>query len=511
MNNVLNLYGRAWTFTEDKIPAVSFCDSTIRFAKILTPLNISHGCLSDDVLSHLVMQTALSPPKIREADSHSFPSKSDISILLFRAYPIPSSVLSLSVSDRTATLAAIAAVLSELGYYRKKALVLKDIMSALLPALVQARKDGAAEMGVHPAASLASLNAISRDPSSGFSSLIYDDAEQGMQAFLALVCQTFGILLQHNSPQSDDDPTIRQDSLSLSSELALRFAVFRLYGVQDLKIDVLRSCINICEALPDIAGALHYSASLLRTAGSGIAPGPESSNGFPAIDLDEQVRLANKISRTISAAQHLGLKHLEAEYWEEFLIRGMGVLSIRHSRTPTLHDRSELEDAGTIDGTKQKNPFIYNPFLESKSPATTEPMVVENEIATFEVILQNLYDFDVKIESIILESEGVKLDCPDHETTIGPYRIQTLHISVIPRGPGSLTITNCRVKIRGCRVRTFQIFSEPWALKAEVKGRSLQLLDAVKPFKHPQANDQTSKNKLTRPLSAPKAALLALK
>ncbi|KAL9130114.1 MAG: hypothetical protein Q9217_001630 [Psora testacea] len=514
INNATNLYGRAWSFTEDKIPAISFSHSTIRFAKLLTALNISHGYLNDDVLRHLVMHTALSPRVSIQFDLPSLLGKSDILALLLRAYPDPSSESSLSKTDRTETLAAIAALLSELGYHRKKALILKGILSTLLPALVQARKEGAAEMGVHPAASLVPLNATF-GVTSRFPSLSSDDVERGVQTFLTLVCHHFGIILQPSGSGSNQDLTNEYNSTSAllptgTSSSALELAILNGHGPQDLKIDILRSCINVCEALPDISGALQYSAALLRTAGSGIAPGPENTNSSPALAIEDQVRLANYVSRTLSAAQQLGLKHPEADYWDEFLIRGMGVMDTSEPHRLTPHAKSELELVEKVEGEKKKDPFIYNPFLRSNATATTEPVLVANEEVFFEVTLQNLYDFDLTIESIVLETEGVQLDCPHHTTVIGPYRTQTTHVSATPRGQGSLTVTSCRVKVRGCRVRTFSIYSEPWALKADVKGRNLQIPDMVKTAESAPTNGQTNKSKPTRRLACPKATSLAL-
>ncbi len=476
VNTIMNLYSRAWTFTEDKIPPLAFSHSTIRFAKLLTAINASHGYLKDGVLNHLVLNSNLPRRAKVSSDIASFPSKPEIVALLLRAYPPSSPGRSLSVADRTNILAALASVLSDLGHQRKKALVLKELLSTLLPALVQARKDGAAEMGVHPAASLASLTPMpGTSPATGLEA---PRSEQGLRDFLLLVCQSYGIVLP--SPNNSSKPTsshAAEDSILTVLQQASRNAS----GPQDLKIDILRSCINICEALPDLAGALQYSAELLRTAGSCLAPGPESSNGSPVLPIEEQVRLANNISRTLSAAQHLGLKHLEAEYWDEFLVRGIEVMEVSSSKNLISHAKSELEIVETIDSKKEKNPFIYNPFLKSNALAAAEPMLVAKEETLFRLILQNLYDFDLTIERIRIEAQGVAFECPVQSTIIGPYRTQTMILSGMPQGPGSLKIGGCTAKIRGCRERSFSIFSQPWTLREDAKGRNLQANAAPPP------------------------------
>lgn len=440
--------------------------------------------------------------------------------LLFRAYPQPLSESSLSIADHTTILAGIASVLSGLGYHRKKALILKELTSGLLPALVQARKDGAAEMGVHPAASLASLDATMRAIPRESIDAPHDDSEEGVRHLLSLVCQAYGIASQKLivTPSPNEGPTTRKGAdVSSSSVLtnaagttvtrALKQAYSKACGSQDLKIDILRSCINLCEALPDLDGALRYSTELLRTVGSSIAPGPDSSDGSPNLPIEEQVRLANNISRTLSAARHLGLKQPEAEYWDDFLVRGIETVEPNPSRILLPHAKSELEIVETIEAKKEKNPFIYNPFMKTKASGAAEPLLVAQDEAFFSVTLQNLYDFDIVIERIQLASDGVPFDCSPQATLIGPYRTQKIFLSGAPQSAGSLIINGCIVKIRGCRERSFPTFNEPWALKADVKGRHLQLKDEARPA---SAVSEPGKGKGPHPPKGPTAAKLAL-
>ena len=476
-NNILNLYSRAWTFTDDKLPPLAFSQSAIRFAKLLSVVHLSGGRLDDNVLQHLVLNTKLSKIEIEGPDAANISTKPELAALAFRAYPSPLPDSLLSTTDHTTILAGIASVLSELGYHRKKAIILKELLSTLLPALVQARKDGAAEMGVHPAASLASLNASVRATPSQNSSSASDDSEQGMRHFLSLLCHSYGILplepvvsLKHEGEdnQSTIPSTITIEANEAIIARAVQQALFNANGSRELKLEILRSCINVCEALPDLEGAIQYSAELLRTGGSGIAPGPDSSDGSPDLPIEEQVRLANNISRTLSAARHIGLQHPEADYWDEFLVRGIEVVETSRTRALVSHAKSELELVETIKAKKEKNPFIYNPFLKSPSTAA-EPLLVAQEEASFQVTVQNLYDFDVLVEHIKLLAQGVPLECSPETTLIGPYRTQTLLLSGTPQAAGSLSVIGCIAKVKGCRERMFPTFTEPWALKPASK------------------------------------------
>lgn len=516
-NNILNLYSRAWTFTDDKLPPLAFSQSAIRFAKLLSVVHLAAATLDDNVLRHLVLNTELSKARTESPDAASISTKPELAALAFRAYPSPLPDSLISTADQTTILAGIASVLSELGYHRKKAIVLKELISTLLPALVQARKDGAAEMGVHPAASLASLTGSVRlrATSSLNGSSASNDPEQGMRHLLSLVCQSYGILPLNpiiNIKNGGDD---NQSTITSSNQTEgygaiiarpIQQASINAIGSRELKLEILRSCINMCEALPDLEGALQFSADLLRTGGSGIAPGPDSSDGSPDLPIEEQIRLANNISRTLSAARHLGLHHPEADYWDEFLVRGIDIVETNQSRALVSHAKSELELVETIEAKKEKDPFIYNPFLKSASVAT-EPLLVAHEEAFFQVTVQNLFDFDVAVERIKLLSNGVPFECSPEPTLIGPYRTQTILLSGTPQKAGSLSIIGCNVKVKGCRERIFSTFTEPWALKLDTKGRYVSLAQKLRPSSTASA---PIKSKVPPP-KGPTATTLALK
>ena len=519
-NTVLNLYGRAWTFTEDKLPPLAYSQSAVRFAKLLSAVYLSHGQLDDALLKHLVLNVDLPTNEKSSAEANHFPTKGEIVEILFRGYPGFPSETSMTIADHTIVLAGIATVLSKLGYYRKKALVLRELMLSLLPALVQARKDGAAEMGVHPAASLASLNASTSALSVENSSVLSGDSEQGLRSFLSLVTRSYGIMpFASLSTFGAADATVQDGKFSrtphkpVQAELAeatasqaLRQAISKTSGSQDLKIDVLRSCINICEALPDLSGALQYSADLLRIAGSGAAPGPDSSDGTPDIAIDEQVRLVNNISRTLSATKQLGLESSEADYWDDFLIRGIEAMNAHNSRGLQSHAKAELELVSTINTQKEKNPFIYNPFLK-KTTSNKEHLLVAGEEAFFRVTLQNLYDFDVVVERVKLLSDGVPFEGDAQSTIIGPYRTQEIVLSGTPLSSGSLVIYGCLVKIKGCRERHFPTVIEPWSLKLGSKGMLSDLVDKTRPAFTVSELDKSK----AYGLKGPASATLALK
>ncbi|KAI9049565.1 hypothetical protein LZ554_006592 [Drepanopeziza brunnea f. sp. 'monogermtubi'] len=484
LDRILNIYTRATNNTGEAMPQFPFSETAIRFSKLLSAIHLARGTLNDDVLQLIVLDTpfktpaSLVPPRL-----YIQPTRTEIMTTLFRAFPASASPESLQLVDRTLVLSGIASVLGSLGLQRKKAMVIRELVAVIIPGLVQARIRGAADMGVHPAAGLSALiSANSNTNGAGGLDLGEGDVETGVDTFLCSLGQTYGVVSSTNNSNAND-PTYDSDESVVAR--ILHNASVRSFGGQILKMDVLRSCINISEALPDFHGVLKFTADLLRTAGSGVAPGPRSEDASPLMSREEQVRLATNISRTLSAARNLGVKDLQAEYWDEFLLRGVELDPLSPTRTPIPHTKSELPGATASSEAKEVNPFIYNPFLRTPDTAAADHLLVAGEGAIFRATLQNPYEFDVEIESIRLETEGAEFESSAQKTVIGPYRTQILTIPGTPKVAGKLRITGCLIRVRGCRERRFPIFDQPWSPQRELKIKTIGVAALFKPKDRP--------------------------
>jgi hypothetical protein len=386
-------------------------------------------------------------------------------------------------------------------------MVTRELVSVLIPGLVQARIKGAAEMGVHPAAGLAALSAVNGSTNgAGALDLGEGDVETGVDAFLGVLGQAYGVVASKSNPAEHDSI---DDSNEATIARIVQNASIRSFGSQNLKLDILRSCINFSEALPDFHGVLKFTADLLRTAGSGVAPGPRSENASPSMSREEQIRLATNISRTLGAAKNLGVKNLAAEYWDEFLVRGVELEALSPTRTPIPHTRNELPGASAVAASREVNPFIYNPFLRTPDTAAVDHLLVAGEGAAFKVTLQNPYDFDVEIESIKLESEGAEFESATQKTVIGPYRTQILTIFGTPKGSGQLKITGCIIRVKGCRERRFPVFEEPWSPRGEVKIKTIGIATLFKAKDRPTSVGSASITTASS-IIPPKATVLGL-
>ena len=480
---IQNLYSRAWTFSDDRIPQLSFSETGLRFSSLLMITARSGGDLRSTNVEQTVINASFETDSLLK-QAISSPTKAELVAFLFRSFPGTETDASLTIADRTSLLASMTAILSDLGAYHERAYLLKELVASLVPALVEARKRGAAEMGVHPAASLASLDAalVSARRTNALSAFGEDEA--GVQDFLNLVCRAYYIDIQvgidnHYHTERDDEQTkSTEDSKHLRpaervSQCIVQHAQSKISASSELKIDILRSCINVCEALPDLEGVLHFSVELLRASGSGIAPGPDDSNGASSLSIEDQLRLWNNISRTVGVARQLGLKNLEAEYWDDFLLRGIDVIPSASNR-PVSHDRRELDlvDQGSAD--IKQGLFLYNPFGQSNQNKAEKPLLVAGEQAVFRVTLQNLDDFDLEIESIRLTADNNSCTTDSQPVIVGPYRTQSFCLTARPSEDGVLIINGCMAKIRGCRERWFPLFDAPWSFKANVKSLQTQ-------------------------------------
>ncbi|CAI6329166.1 unnamed protein product [Periconia digitata] len=481
VNMILNIYTRAANFTGENLPPLAFSECVIRFSKLLAAMNLSAGYIDADALNHLVRNTPFrEKPRLSVPRLSVNPTRNDIANILFRALPGPLETSGMSATDRVVILAGVASVLSALELQRKKAVVMKEFITSLIPGLVQARKVGAAEMGVHPAAGLAALNMTSNSASgAGALALGEGEVENGIDEFLGLLGRIYGIPDTRNNIWSQSlTATANGDGAPLPSsasqgvvEEILRISSLRSFGSVGLKLDILRMCINFCEALPDFNGVIHFTALLLRLAGPGTAPKPNSTDVFVSLPREEQVRLFGNISRTVATARKLGLQHVDTEYWDDFLVRGLFIMEEPVSLRLTQHRPAELKSA---QGSKE-GPFIHNPWNKQAQSNEVDTTLVSNEEYRFVIALQNPYDFELEVDSLKIAAEGVEFVAHEEKFLLGPYRTQKFPIGGVARSSGTLEIIGCYIKVTGCKERLFPIFPDPWKPGRELKMKRIGL------------------------------------
>lgn len=475
LDRILALYSR---ISAEHLPVLPMSEAIIRFCRILAALHIAEGKLGGQSLDMMLFGTVPDKPLTTSPRPMITPPRTLIVNMLMRAFPGQGSEL-LTTPDRVTILSGIASVLGLLGYQRKKAMVIRELVSVVIGGLVEARTRGAAEVGIHPAAGLVALNNINGHSNGAVLQLAESDIEQGIDAFLELIMKTYGVVAYDMAVGSDlaedDDEPLDPNSDAACLRRIQKQSAARLYGMRQLKLNILRACINFSEALPDFAGVLKFSSDLMRTAGSGIAPGPRQEDAAPRISVEEQVRLVSNISKTHSLTERLGLGHMEAEYWDEFMLRGMKLEPQAITRTPIEHSKTELPGFSSSRTSQDVNPFIHNPFQKQPDKVAMVSNLVAGEAATFKLTLQNPYDVEIDIVSAKIATEGVEFESSAEQVLIGAYRTQSMRITGTPKASGSLRVTGALIRVRGCRERRFPIFTEPWSLETELKVKATGL------------------------------------
>ncbi|CAI7677812.1 unnamed protein product [Penicillium manginii] len=468
-NTILNLHNRAANITDEPLPQLVFSETVIRLSRLLVSARVRDGSLDDNALKHIVMNEPLVPLHQPELPRGTVVlRKTDIANFLFRALPL-SPGADLPATDYVPIIVGVVSVLNILDLPRKKAFVMRELLSVMIPTLVQARKIGAAEVGIHPAAGLASLsdtvfdvNALDVGPG---------NMESSLRLLLATIGEIYGVqpssfyewekrLSQSSSPGD-------YDSVAAIAERSFRHCVLDRYGDLNLKIDVLKACINCCEALPDFDGVLRFTVELMQTIRGDLML-DENYKVPPYLPQDEQIRLLNNIKRTVGAANRLGASDMAAEYWDDFLVRDVQLLALPAPRRPVRRSKTELQAVTTGSDKSKKDPFLYNPFAKPSSKAL-EMLAVMNEPASFRVTLQNPYEFEIEIEHLELEGEGLSFEAFAENITLPPLCMQEVIVLGTAHEDGNLDISNCVVKVRNCRKRKFPIFKSFWKPDPEVK------------------------------------------
>lgn len=433
-----------------ELPSLVVCEVTIRLSKLLAILLNANGLLDQAALAQIVESKSsgsnTSPAVIKSASvmGPTTLSKGAIADTLVTALPTGDDVL--TTSDHLVILAGIASVYALLGMDRKKAMTLKDLVVRLTTALNQARKLGAAEMGIHPAASLSAEN--------GADALLSSIQESaGMMNMVADLANIYGVQLIDVSNDFGEDSSSREQILRTRP---------RAFGGDALKIDTLRDLLALCEASPDPYGILRLIASFLSFAGPSSAVDLDAQDNGVLLARDEQARLASTISRTIGVSKQLGLEDTQAKYWDSYLVRAVEFLPPPLTRN--LLERSQLNSGTTVPLAQTPgNPLLYDPNASRRATAQQSTTLVQGEAVECYITLQNPFDVAFDIERLSLVTEGAGLQTKHAHIQLGPACLQQIPTTVTPAASGKVEIKGCRVKIAGCAEQTFSIVSRPFS------------------------------------------------
>lgn len=503
---IISIYERTNTLAGEPMSPVAYSETVLRMSKLLAFLQNAGGELDSNVLQKIASTSSRSlyQPKVNAGFSGGI-SKHAIADMALRAYPPPSAGVILA--DTIAIQSGIVSILSMLGLERKKAVIVKEMITLLVPALVQARKVGAAEMGIHPAASLSAAFGP------GIPSAATNDEQVGLGNLLRDLHATYGARdrnhLDLTKGASDAGRENAVDVLiNATIALTTQSAGTKSFGSINLKIDILRACIDFCEALPDLPGVVHFSALLLRVVGPQGTMTAHEQNRRVTLVTEEQLRLISNMSRTINAANKIGLPDVRALYWDDFLVRDVQWIDdTNNEKLRERHKSDLLFDSGNKPG---KSPFLYNPFVK-ETHKTEDKIVVVGEPAELVITLQNPYGFEVRIDRLYLVTDGPAIEVDEHPITLGPARLQDVVVTARAKDEGQIKILGCSVHVYGCKDQVFPIYQSPWKpdFPSKVKELGLSARDPASATRARSSKGRSSNPVLPQPTTVSAVAIQA--
>ncbi|THY44284.1 hypercellular protein-like protein HypA [Aureobasidium pullulans] len=503
---IISIYERTNTLAGEPMSPVAYSETVLRMSKLLAFLQNAGGELDSNVLQKIssTSSRSLYQPKVNAGFSGGI-SKHAIADMALRAYPPPSAGVILA--DTIAIQSGIVSILSMLGLERKKAVIVKEMITLLVPALVQARKVGAAEMGIHPAASLSAAFGP------GIPSAATNDEQVGLGNLLRDLHATYGARDRNHLDLTKGASDAGQENavdvlINATIALTTQSAGTKSFGSINLKIDILRACIDFCEALPDLPGVVHFSALLLRVVGPQGTMTAHEQNRRVTLVTEEQLRLISNMSRTINAANKIGLPDVRALYWDDFLVRDVQWIDdTNNEKLRERHKSDLLFDSGNKPG---KSPFLYNPFVK-ETHKTEDKIVVVGEPAELVITLQNPYGFEVRIDRLSLVTDGPAIEVDEHPITLGPARLQDVVVTARAKDEGQIKILGCSVHVYGCKDQVFPIYQSPWKpdFPSKVKELGLSARDPASATRARSSKGRSSNPVLPQPTTVSAVAIQA--
>ena len=461
LNMILSLYKRASSSSSEGLSQVIFSECVIRFTKLLNTLNASHGEINSDILNNLLVgQPIARSQAIAMKDSISTPKKNEIVHFLFQAMPTDTKIFQV---DKIAILSGMEVALSDLQLYRKKAFVIRELISSMVPALIHARRAKAAEMGVHPAANLL---ALLNDAGDSQFKTKDRDADKDLEEFLRYLTRIYDI------PELNVLVARPLENMSLLRRRAFSLFNSQRSGNLPIKLNVLRLCLAFCEALPNLRGINYFSALLLAMCGPCKSFNLIADKSPVDLSGEEQIHLATNISRVAGVAQSQSLHELETDYWDDFLLQDIRLSEAKHGGHSLYFHKSGNIPPADRPTNSFKNPFIFSNFSK-RNKVDTVPHVIAGEECIFIAVLQNPYVFEIAVEWLGICSKGIRLISHTENITLSPLKTEKFLIKATPRDAGELVVEGCKIKIYGCRERVFQVFHDDWRPDLELRNKNV--------------------------------------
>ncbi|KAL0946868.1 hypothetical protein HGRIS_013034 [Hohenbuehelia grisea] len=357
-------------------------------------------------------------------------------------------LLHLGARERVDILETLAGLYSCLGYKRKEAYILREVLGCVMDLLVCGREeDGASRI-----TGLPTHTPGTADSTRGDMGIRHSESSVGNESILRLlkyVCKVLrievdAVKLLHGGLDPAAQPaqaeTLEAASLAYDNDIAEELQ--EQHGWSELQVGVVREAVAVAEALPDFMVVAQFALSALRTQQAILSAG-------------DQYHLYSTAARAVATARRRGDMQT-LTYWSGRPIISITVAAIAFQRMTVEKPLSALSTKlpnvnAIIPGST--DPFLYNPRKAQANQGKT--LVVQNEELEFIVMMQNPYVFDLELESLSLSTSGVQFETRPIRLAVPAASFQPVLLSGKALETGNLTVRGCIVQAPGGTPREF--------------------------------------------------------
>ncbi|KAF8910953.1 transport protein particle complex subunit [Gymnopilus junonius] len=357
-------------------------------------------------------------------------------------------LLHLGQRERINILEITASFYACLGYQRKEAYILREVLGCLLDLMVCGREeDGYSQPSTVPQSAGLGIHNVHPVPGSNWGSVgvRITESSEGNESVLRLlkhVCRVLGINLEavalvegSKRPNSEQMPSLSDYDEDIVQEL------HEPVGWPELQVGVVREAVAVAEALPDFPVVAQFALSSLKTLQSVLTPA-------------DQYHLYATASRALVTARRRGDSRA-VEYWSGRPIVSISLAPLPAIRVPVGKPRSIQNRIGDLRPLVQGivDPFLYNP--RKAAAGKGKSLVVQNEVLEFVITLQNPYIFDLELQEISLSTSGVPFESEPLHTIVPANTLHQIVLSGKANATGILTVRGCFVQAPGGTLREY--------------------------------------------------------
>ncbi|KAJ7449836.1 TRAPP II complex [Mycena latifolia] len=357
-------------------------------------------------------------------------------------------LLHLGARERISILENTASLYACLGYRRKEAYILREVLGCILDLIVCGREeDGFSRLSSVPLPAGLGIQGLNSGSSQRgnvgvrFSENI--DGNESVLKLLKYVCKVLGINLDAVRLLENPDGNSANDRGVAEDDVATEF--MEPYGWPELQVGVVREAVAVAEALPDYLAVAQFALSSLKTLQAVLAPG-------------DQYHLYTTSTRALMTAHRRG-DSKSVEYWSGKPIVSINLAScvLPLVRLPIEKPLSALQQRSSEIApilTGGTDPFLYNP---RRALGQGKSLVVQNELLEFVVVLRNPYVFDLEIQSLSLSTSGVVFDSKPVRVVLPATAFHVVTLSGKASETGPLVVRGCFVQAPGGTKREFTL------------------------------------------------------